>query len=176
LASVAQHPALLERAKHGIAPDPSVTEWKGSAAIRVRLRGGSHFGEDGAHSTLDTSTGHQVELNDTVKQIVVKTAGVGNPNPLITTYDDPSQAIKHAIGAAIFTVLDAINQKITHQAGTAVSTTLIDTNTVQQISHEASSTVQTTIDGVLNNITHQASPNVQTTVDGGWECDLARNS
>jgi hypothetical protein len=128
--------------------------------------GGSHLGEDGAHSTLDTQTGHQVELNDTSKQIVVKTAGVGNPNPLTTTYDDPSQTIKHAIGTMIFSVIDAINSKITHQAGSAVSTTLIDTNTVQQIIHEAGTNVETVIDGVLSKITHTASPNVQTIVDG----------
>lgn len=115
--------------------------------------GGSHWGEKGAHSTMDSNSGHQIELNDTSQQVKIKTAGgPGGANPLTETYDDATQTIVRAVSAAIFDKLDLQNTKITSQVAANIAA-IID-GVAQKVSISASSTVTTIVDGAGNAISH----------------------
>lgn len=72
--------------------------------------GGAHVGEQGAHTTLDTNSGHQVELNDTAKTVTMKSAGGAS-----TVINDVAETIvTEAIGGNLKTIWDAAGNAISH--------------------------------------------------------------
>ena len=102
--------------------------------------GSAHLGVAGAHTTLDTKSGHQVALNDTAKTISTTTAG-----GMTGVYNDPSKTITHTALPGTFSEINGALQLITHQGA---------------------ANVFTLINGAENLITHQAAPGVQTLIDG----------
>jgi hypothetical protein len=72
--------------------------------------GGFHAGLEGAHSTVDTASGHQLELNDTTETVTAKSAG-GHSVEL----DDITKAITaSAIGGAVKTIWDGNGNALSH--------------------------------------------------------------
>jgi len=116
--------------------------------------GGAHVGADGAHSTLDTASGHQVELNDTAKQVAIKTAGgVGGGASLTETFDDTSQTIVRTVSATVQDKLDAINKIAQSQVAANVFHQLIGGATPTATT-QVSSGVKTIWDSAGNAISH----------------------